>query len=67
MTYLFKKWHAQGRINVTQPKRAAFAFMSLVVGGPARLLTAGNRLDNEEIETRIHFTVELFLNGIRPR
>jgi hypothetical protein len=59
--------HARGQIKVTEVQRAATAFLSLVVGGPARINVSENVLDEKEIETRIRFAVRLFLDGVRPR
>lgn len=64
---LFVRYSKQGKINVTEPQRAATAFLSLVVGGPARIIVSGNKLDQAEIEKHIHFAVDLFLVGIRRR
>jgi AcrR family transcriptional regulator len=63
---LFARHSREGRINVTEPERAATAFLSLAVGGPARVIVSGNKLDATEIETHIRFAVGLFLVGIRP-
>jgi AcrR family transcriptional regulator len=54
-------------IIVTDPARAAAAFLSLVVGGPTRIIVSGNIMDDAEIEERIRFAVGLFLNGVRRR
>ena len=54
-------------IHVINAQRTAMAFISLVVSGPARLVSSGKALSKEEIEARIQFTVQLFLNGIRRR
>lgn len=54
-------------IHVSNARRTAIAFISLVVSGPTRLISSGKKLSQEEIETRIRFTVQLFLNGIRRR
>jgi len=64
---LFKTHAGRGHIIVAEPRRAAAAFLSLVVGGPARIIVSGNRLDKQEIETRIRFAVSLFLNGVLCR
>jgi len=64
---LFKRHSERGDIIVTEPRRAAAAFLSLVVGGPARIIVSGNKLDGPEIETRIQFALGLFLNGVRRR
>lgn len=64
---LFARSDAAGETRVTEPERAASAFLSLVVGGPARMIVAGAALEEAEIETRIRFAVGLFLNGVRRR
>jgi TetR/AcrR family transcriptional regulator, mexJK operon transcriptional repressor len=56
----------QGVVRVDEPRRAATAFLSLVAGGPTRILVSGNKLADEEIEAHIRFAVRLFLGGIRP-
>ena len=67
MRELFARHQARGEVRVDQPVRAATAFLSVVVGGAARIIVAGAPLSEEEIEARIEFGVELFLNGIRVR
>jgi TetR/AcrR family transcriptional regulator, mexJK operon transcriptional repressor len=64
---LFARFGASGEIDVVDPQRAAPAFLSLVVSGPARVIVSGNVLDEAEIEARIRFAVGLFLNGVRRR
>jgi len=64
---LFVRYSARGEVNVTEPQRAATAFLSLVVGGPARIIVSGNKIDDTEIEKHIRFAVDLFLVGIRRR
>ena len=64
---LFARHEAAGEIVVKEPLRAAPAFLSLVVGGPARVIASGNVLDEAEVESRIRFAVGLFLNGVRRR
>lgn len=54
-------------IQVDNARRTAIAFISLVVSGPARLVSSGKKLSKQEIDARIQFTVQLFLNGIRRR
>jgi TetR/AcrR family transcriptional repressor of mexJK operon len=61
---LFVRYSTQGKINVTEPRRAATAFLSLVVGGPARIIVSGNVLDRTETERHIRFAVGLFLRGV---
>jgi AcrR family transcriptional regulator len=64
---LFERHSARGEINVGEKHLAATAFLSLVVGGPARIIVSGNTLDQQEIERRVRFAVGLFLNGVRRR
>lgn len=64
---LFARYSARGEVEIADPQRAAVAFLSLVVSGPARLIVAGNELDEVEVEARIRFAVGLFLNGVRRR
>ena len=44
---LFARCHERGQIQVSEPRRAATAFLSLVVGGPARSIVAGNKIDRQ--------------------
>jgi TetR/AcrR family transcriptional repressor of mexJK operon len=67
LSELFARYSAQGKINVTEPQRAAKAFLSLVVGGPARVIVSGNTLDATEIEKHIRFAMEIFMVGISGR
>jgi TetR/AcrR family transcriptional repressor of mexJK operon len=64
---LFVRYSARGEINVTEPQRAATAFLSLVVGGPARVIVSGNKQDDAEIDRHIRFAVDLFLRGVGRR
>lgn len=64
---LFARHSATGEIQVIDPMRAATAFLSLVVGGPARMIVSGTMLEDAEVETRVRFAVGLFLNGVRVR
>ena len=61
---LFLQHSKRGVIHLADPRRAATAFLSLVVGGPARLIVSGNKLDPAEIDRHIHFTLDLFFHGI---
>jgi TetR/AcrR family transcriptional repressor of mexJK operon len=64
---LFVRYSRKGEINVTEPRRAAAAFLSLAAGGPARIIVSGNKLDDTEIESHIRFAVGLFLSGVHRR
>jgi AcrR family transcriptional regulator len=65
---LLRRHAALGRIEVDSPERAATAFLSMVVGGPARLLQAGGRIDEAQLDESVRFAVRLFLRGalVRP-
>lgn len=62
-----EKHAVSGDITVSNPKLAATAFLSMVVGAPIRVIGSGNPIDESAIEERISFCIELFLNGIRKR
>jgi TetR/AcrR family transcriptional repressor of mexJK operon len=64
---LFERYSREGKISVSEPHRAATAFLSLVVGGPARIIISGNKVDEAQIDRHIRFTVNLFLNGVWRR
>ena len=64
---LFARHQALGELDIKDYRLAAYAFLSLVVGGLARLITAGGKLSEQESEIRIQFSVQLFLNGVRSR
>jgi TetR/AcrR family transcriptional regulator, mexJK operon transcriptional repressor len=53
------------RNGVARPDMAALTFMSMVVSGPVRMTVSGNALRQSEIEDRIAFSVDLFLNGAK--
>jgi len=67
LSALFVRYSAQGEINVTEPQRAATAFLSLVVGGPTRVIVSGNKLEEKETDRHIRFAVSLFLRGVGRR
>ncbi len=67
LSSVFVAHTAKGEIAVAAPRRAAVAFLSLVVSGPARLFVLGEAMPREEIDSRISFAISLFLNGVRVR
>jgi AcrR family transcriptional regulator len=67
LNQLFLRHSARGEIVVTEPQRTSLAFLSLVVGAPARFIIAGMTIDQSEIESHIRFALGLFLNGLRRR
>jgi TetR/AcrR family transcriptional regulator, mexJK operon transcriptional repressor len=64
---LLERETAAGRLAVTEPDKAATVFMSMVVSGPVRIIVSGNSLSEAEIDQRVAFAVQLFLNGARLR
>lgn len=58
---------ARGEIVLRDVRRTVTAFLSLAVGGPARIIVAGSPLPPEEVERHLAFAVDLFLDGIRVR
>ena len=64
---LLRRHDSAGAVCVEQPEMAANVFMSMVVGGPVRILVSGNPLSQNEIDARIAFSVKLFLDGARAR
>jgi TetR/AcrR family transcriptional repressor of mexJK operon len=64
---LLRREVAAGTLSVADPERAANVFMSMAVSGPVRILVSGNRLTRSEIEHRLQFAIDLFLNGVRVR
>ncbi|RJF91213.1 TetR/AcrR family transcriptional regulator [Sphingomonas cavernae] len=67
LTDLFRRHDSAGAVCVERPEMAANVFMSMVVGGPVRLLASGEAMRQDEIEDWIGTAVRLFLNGVRPR
>lgn len=59
--------NAAGELAIPDPMLAANVFMSMVVSGPVRFITSGNALDDEDIDRRVRFAVDLFLKGATPR
>ena len=58
---------AAGNLAIDDPLMAANVFMSMVVSGPARFITSGNPLMQQDVDNRVVFAVRLFLQGARPR
>jgi AcrR family transcriptional regulator len=61
---VLRRHGAAGRVEVENPERAATVFLSMVVGGPARLLQAGGRIDAAELDEMVCFSVRRFLRGV---
>jgi TetR/AcrR family transcriptional regulator, mexJK operon transcriptional repressor len=64
---VLRRHRAAGEVSVSRPRMAAIAFLSMVVGGPVRILSTGARLDPRDLEDRIAFSVSLFLDGVKSR
>jgi TetR/AcrR family transcriptional repressor of mexJK operon len=64
---LLRRHAALGEIEVGKPERAATVFLSMVVGSPARLLQAGGKIDEVELDEWVRFSVRLFLRGALVR
>jgi TetR/AcrR family transcriptional repressor of mexJK operon len=64
---LLRRHDSAGAVCVDRTDMAAIVFMSMVVGGPVRIIVSGNPLSQQEIDDRIAFGVRLFLNGVKPR
>jgi AcrR family transcriptional regulator len=64
---LLQRETATGRLAVTDPMRAATVFLSMVVSGPVRAIVSGHRLTRAEIEDRLQFAIQLFMDGARAR
>jgi len=64
---LFEEETAAGSLNLREPELAATTFMSMVVGGPVRFITSGNPLTDADLDKRVAFAVNLFLEGARAR
>ena len=58
---------AAGQISPTDSSFAASAFMSMVVGGQVRAIVSGRVPTRAEMDRKVHFTVRLLLDGLRPR
>ena len=64
---LFEEATHAGQLAISDPRTASIAFLSLVLGGPARQIIAGSTPDKDSLNARLEFTVALFLDGTRPR
>lgn len=64
---ILRHHNSAGAVCVERPDMAANVFMSMVVGGPVRMIVSGNPLNQQEIDDRIRFSIRLFLDGVRPR
>jgi AcrR family transcriptional regulator len=58
---------AAGQIGPTDSGFAASAFMSMVVGGQVRAIVSGRVPARADLDRKVHFTVRLLLDGLRPR
>jgi TetR/AcrR family transcriptional regulator, mexJK operon transcriptional repressor len=67
LTAVLEHHTTAGTVCLDRPTMAANTFMSMVVGGPVRIIVSGNPLSQAEIDERISYAVRLFLDGARPR
>jgi TetR/AcrR family transcriptional repressor of mexJK operon len=67
LTDLFRRHTKAGAIRITKPEMAATAFLTMVIGAPVRAIVWGGSMTEDEIEQRIHYSVQLFLDGARRR
>ncbi|MFF0817171.1 TetR/AcrR family transcriptional regulator [Rhodococcus sp. NPDC003318] len=58
---------AAGDIAPTTTELAAIAFMNMAVGNSVRSIVSGQTPTRDEVDQRVHFTVHLLLDGLRPR
>ncbi|MCW1431200.1 TetR/AcrR family transcriptional regulator [Novosphingobium sp. JCM 18896] len=64
---LLRRETEAGNLAIEDTFAAANAFVSMVVTGPVKLILAAIPLPREELDQRVAFGVNLFLNGARPR
>ncbi|WP_436791495.1 TetR/AcrR family transcriptional regulator [Yinghuangia sp. YIM S10712] len=62
---VFDRAVAAGEIAPTSTRRAAAAFMSLVIGGLMRTVERGSLPPQAEVDKHVRFTVGLLLDGLR--
>lgn len=67
MANILERETRAGRLAIAEPYKASVVFMSMVAGGPSRVIIAGTPISDEEIDKRILYAVRLFLNGALPR
>ncbi len=70
LTDLFRRRLPAGAIGegaVDDAEDAALFFLTLVMGGPARMTSWGEGLDEAAVADHAHYCVDLFLNGVLPR
>ena len=67
LAQLLERETRAGTLAIEEPLLAANVFLSMVVGGPVRIIVSGNALSEREIDRRIRFAVRLFLDGARRR
>jgi TetR/AcrR family transcriptional repressor of mexJK operon len=64
---VLRKYMAIGQVEVDDPDHAAAAFLSMVVGGPARMMQAGGQINEMKLEESVRRSVRLFLRGAEVR
>ena len=64
---LLRQHDSAGAICVDRPDMAASLFMTMVLGGPIRLVGSPQPMSAAEVDDWVRAAVRLFLNGIRTR
>ena len=64
---LLRRHDSAGAICVDRPDMAASLFMTMVLGGPIRLVGSPQPMSAAEVDDWVRAAVRLFLNGIRTR
>ena len=67
LAQVLRRFTAEGIIDIDEPERTATVFLSMVVGGPTRIIASGNTIGQDDLESRIRFSVRLFLKGALTR
>lgn len=62
---LLRRHDSAGAICVARPDMAASLFMTMVLGGPVRLIASPQAMSATEIDDWVQAAVRLFLNGVR--
>lgn len=64
---LLRRYDSAGAICVERPDMAASLFMTMVLGGPVRLIASPQAMSPAEIDEWVRAAVRLFLNGVTRR
>ncbi|MCI4592027.1 TetR/AcrR family transcriptional regulator [Sphingobium sp. BYY-5] len=64
---LLRRHDSAGAICVERPDMAASLFMTMVLGGPVRLIASPQAMSPMEVDEWVQAAVRLFLNGVKTR